>query len=46
MAAAGGGTVAAALLVGLLSRQICRAVARYVALGEKKPGKAIQGTVK
>lgn len=32
------GTVAAALLVGLLSRQICRAVARYVALREKKPG--------
>lgn len=40
------GTVAAALLVGLLSRQICRAVARYVALGEKKPGKVIEDTVK
>ena len=31
------GTVAAAGLVGLLSRQICRAVARYVALREKEP---------
>lgn len=40
------GTVAAAVLVGLLSRQLCRAVARYVALREKKDGDKIMGGVK
>ena len=40
------GTVAAALLVGLLSRQMCRAVARYVALREKKDDAKIHGTGK